>query len=85
MQTDTSPREMFLGVLILLDDEQATEHKPPERCNEIREDPEKITSTIKEKGMGLKQEETKKLACFILERCLLSGVGILGLHRLLET
>lgn len=38
MQTDTSPREMFLGVLILLDDEQATEHKPPERCNEIRED-----------------------------------------------
>lgn len=59
---------MFLELLVLLDNEQSTEHKPPERCHEIREAPQKMTSIIKEKGMGLEQEETRRLACFIWER-----------------
>lgn len=68
MQTNASPRKMCRELLILLGDEQSISHKPPERGNEMREDPEETTSVIKEKGMRFEQEETKRLAGSILGR-----------------
>ena len=35
---DASPRQMCLELLLFLDGEQSTSHKPPERWNETRED-----------------------------------------------
>ena len=66
MQNNTSPRIMFLELLVLLDDEKSMLQEPLEKCDEIREDPEKASSIIKEKGMEFEQEEVKRLACFIL-------------------
>lgn len=70
MQSNTSSRKMFLELLVLLDDEQSTQQKPPEKYDEIRDDPGK-TSVIKEKGMEFEQEETKKSSMFYSE--ILSG------------